>query len=151
MNYNAAEKSNYLYLYDLPKSCTSAVSLASHLKDTTDIVLQRIPQIRRDINRPFYTAIITIENEEKFRKACEALRYFELRPGKWSRGLAFDNDLLGSNPTRIVDHNVFVRKIPSDMSPKQLEDTFSKYGQIKSLKISLNADHSSRGYGFVCF
>ena len=26
-----------------------------------------------------------------------------------------------------------------------------QFGEIKALKISLNADHSSRGYGFVCF
>eukprot|EP00351_Strombidinopsis_sp_SopsisLIS2011_P001952 CAMPEP_0116882214 /NCGR_PEP_ID=MMETSP0463-20121206/14409_1 /TAXON_ID=181622 /ORGANISM="Strombidinopsis sp, Strain SopsisLIS2011" /LENGTH=465 /DNA_ID=CAMNT_0004535101 /DNA_START=398 /DNA_END=1798 /DNA_ORIENTATION=+ len=37
------------------------------------------------------------------------------------------------------------------MNAKQLEEYFSQYGDIKSLKISLNADHSSRGYGFVCF
>ena len=24
-------------------------------------------------------------------------------------------------------------------------------GKIKSLKVSLNSDHSSRGYGFICF
>ena len=37
------------------------------------------------------------------------------------------------------------------MKPSELETFFSKYGDIKSLKISLNSDHSSRGYGFVCF
>jgi len=48
---------------------------------------------------------------------------------------------------------VFVTKIPKDEehNAKWLEDNFSKYGDIKSLKISLNPDHSSRGYGFVCF
>lgn len=24
-------------------------------------------------------------------------------------------------------------------------------GKIKSLKVSLNSDHTSRGYGFICF
>ena len=151
MNYNAAEKSNYLYLYDLPKDTASSISLATYLKDKTDIVLTRIPQIRRDLNRPFYSAIITIPEEEKFRRACTELRYFELKPGKHSRALPYDNDLLGSNPLRIVDHNIFVRKIPAEMTPRQLEEHFSKYGPIKSLKISLNSDHSSRRYGFVCF
>ena len=37
------------------------------------------------------------------------------------------------------------------MTPQQLEEHFSRYGDIKSLKISLNSDHESRGYGFVCF
>jgi polyadenylate-binding protein len=37
------------------------------------------------------------------------------------------------------------------MKNKDLEEHFSKHGDIKSLKISLNQDHTSRGYGFVCF
>lgn len=114
-------------------------------------MLNRIPQIRRDINRPFYSAIITIPEKQQFEIACKELRYFELVEGKPSRGLPFDNDLLGSNTNKIVDHNIFVRKIPEDMKPKELEDFFSKFGTIKSLKISLNSDHSSRKYGFVCF
>jgi polyadenylate-binding protein len=32
-----------------------------------------------------------------------------------------------------------------------MEQEFEKYGKIKSLKISFNPDHSSRGYGFICF
>ena len=142
---------NYLYLYDLPKSETSSARLASVLQQKTGIILSRMPQIRRDLNRPFYSAIMTIPEDDKFTQACQALRYFELTPGKPSRALPFDNDLLGSNPQKIVDHNIFVRKIPKEMSPKDLEEHFSKYGDIKSLKISLNSDHQSRGYGFVCF
>ena len=148
---NAEGKQNYLYLYDLPKEHATSTLLANYLKQKTGIILNRIPQIRRDINRPFYSAIITIPEEEKFQLACKELRYFELVPGKPSRALPYDNDLLGSNPQKIVDHNIFVRKIPKDMSPLKLEEFFQEYGDIKSLKISLNSDHSSRGYGFVCF
>ena len=110
-----------------------------------------MPQIRRDLNRPFYSAIMTIPEEEKFNHACREMRYFELAEGKPSRALPFDNDLLGSNPQKIIDHNIFVRRIPKDMSPQQLEEHFKRHGEIKSLKISLNSDHQSRGYGFVCF
>lgn len=148
---NAEGKQNYLYLYELPKDQATSTNLATYLKNKTNIILNRIPQIRRDINRPFYSAIITIPEEDKFALACKELRYFELVPGKPSRALPYDNDLLGSNPQKIVDHNIFVRKIPEDMKPQQLEEFFSQFGQIKSLKISLNSDHSSRKYGFVCF
>ena len=110
-----------------------------------------MPQIRRDLNRPFYSAIMTIPEDDKFALACKEMRYFELAAGKPSRALPFDNDLLGSNPQKIVDHNIFVRKIPKTLSPPQLEEHFSRYGDIKSLKISLSSDHQSRGYGFVCF
>lgn len=148
---NAEGKQNYLYLYDLPKDHATSTLLATYLKNKTNIVLNRIPQIRRDINRPFYSAIITIPEEEKFQLACKELRYFELVPGKPSRALPYDNDLLGSNPQKIVDHNIFVRKIPDTMTPLELEEFFTQFGSIKSLKISLNSDHSSRKYGFVCF
>ena len=94
---------------------------------------------------------MTIPEEDKFQTACKELRYFELAPGKPSRALPYDNDLLGSNPEKIVDQNIFVRKIPKDLSPKELEEHFSQYGEVKSLKVSLNSDHTSRGYGFVCF
>lgn len=148
---NAEGRQNYLYLYDLPKDRATSTSLATYLLTKTGITLQRIPQIRRDINRPFYSAIMTIAEEDKFQLACKEMRYFQLVDGKHSRGLPYDNDLLGSNPQKIVDHNVFVRRIPKEMSPMELEEHFRKYGDIKSLKISLNSDHKSRGYGFVCF
>jgi len=44
-----------------------------------------------------------------------------------------------------------VRRIPKEITPQALEEHFQRYGDIKSLKISLNSDHQSRGYGFVCF
>lgn len=44
-----------------------------------------------------------------------------------------------------------MRKIDPQTTPLQLEEYFSEYGKIKSLKISFNSDHSSRRYGFVCF
>jgi polyadenylate-binding protein len=46
---------------------------------------------------------------------------------------------------------VFVRKLPDELKADKLHEEFSKFGEIKSLKISLNPDHSSRKYGFICF
>ena len=65
-----AERKNYLYLYDLPKDeCTSAV-IARIIMDKTGFILDRKPLIRRDLNRPFYTAIVIIPDSESFQKAC---------------------------------------------------------------------------------
>ena len=44
-----------------------------------------------------------------------------------------------------------MRKIPKDMTLAKLEEVFLKYGAIKSLCISLNSDHTSKGYGYICF
>ena len=63
---NQAERKNYLYLYDLPKTeCTSAV-IATIIMKSTGFILDRKPQIRRDILRPFYSAIVIIPDHESF-------------------------------------------------------------------------------------
>lgn len=51
----------------------------------------------------------------------------------------------------MLTSNVFVRNIPSEIKPDELENKFSEFGNVKSLKVSLNPDHSSRGYGFIQF
>ena len=144
------DKQNILYLYDLPKDETTSVQLADILKTQAGIELEVPPQIRREITRPFYSAMLKINDNEKFKTACEKLRYFEVK-GKPCRALPFDKDLLGSNKQKILDQNLFVRKVSADVSAKELEEKFGKYGDVKSLKISLNPNHTSRGYGFVCF
>lgn len=137
---------NYFYLYDLPKSVTKT-QICEIIKNKTGIqLLEREPQIKRDLIRPFYSAIISFPTSEKpelVQKAIQELRYFEV-DGKPCRGLPYDNQLLGTNVNKIADNNLFVRKIPKNMSAQQLETEFSKYGKIKSLKISLNADYTSR-------
>jgi polyadenylate-binding protein len=77
------------------------------------------------------------------------MKYFEIR-GKQCRALPFDKQLLGSNKDKLTNNNIFV-KVPKDMRHEDLHKLFEQSGKIKSLKISLNADFSSRGYGFICF
>jgi len=81
--------------------------------------------------------------------AAEKMRYFEI-DGKPCRALPFDRSLLGSNKEKLLDQSVFV-KLPKDILHRDLDKIFSEYGQIKSLKVSLNPDYTSRGYGFICF
>ena len=52
---------------------------------------------------------------------------------------------------RLSEQNIFVRHIPKDIFAEGLEKHFAKFGDIISCKVSLNEDHTSRGYGFVCF
>lgn len=60
----------------------------------------------------------------------------------------------------LQDRNLFVKNIPKGMSLQSLHDKFREFGPIsnqdddkviKSAKISINEDHTSSGYGFVCF
>ena len=144
------DKQYILYLYDLPKESVTSVKLAQLFKDQAGIELDQAPQIKRDITKPFYSAMVKINDPEKFKRACEKMRYFDI-DGKPCRALPFDKDLLGSNKEKIKDHNVFVSKIPAEIKASELEEKFANYGEVKSLKISLNPDHTSRQYGFVCF
>lgn len=134
----------------MPAKTYTSTSLARTIKDLTGYNLENMPQVRRDPNKPFYTALIKIENPDKFAEVAQKLRYFEL-DGKPCRALPYQQDLLGSNITRLVDQNIFVRKIPKDLKHEDLEKEFSKYGEVKSCKVSMNEDHTSRSYGFVCF
>lgn len=81
------------------------------------------------------------------------MRYFEI-DGKPCRSLQFDRNLLGManrEDRGANSSNIFVRNIPKDLKHTDLEDKYQNYGKVKSLKVSLNQDHTSRGYGFIQF
>ena len=141
---------NLLYLYDLPKDTVSSKKLAMIFKEQAGVTLDTRPQIKKDVTRPFYTGIVLIKDPLQYEQACEKMRYFQV-DGKPCRALQFDKNLLGNNKERLSNHNVFVRNIPKNLKHLDLEQKFNQYGKVKSLKVSLNEDHSSRGYGFICF
>lgn len=86
----APENTNILYLYDLPKSQFTSIRLAEIIKETTgyDLVGHSMPQVTRDINKPFYTARVKIEPQDKFEEVSKKLRYFSFN-GKPCRGLPY--------------------------------------------------------------
>ena len=141
---------NIIYLYDLPNKTFTSTALAKVIKEQTGYNLEHMPQVRRDPGKPFYTAVIKIDNPDKFLEVSQKLRYFQLE-GKPCRALPYQTDLLGSNVTRLQEQNLFVRKIPKIIHSEGLENLFKSYGDIISCKVSINEDYSSRGYGFVCF
>lgn len=93
--------------------------------------------------------MVNIKDTKQFEEACQKMKYFEIN-GKQCRALPFDKQLLGSNKDRLLNHNIFV-KVPKNLKNEELHKIFAPSGRIKSLKISINSDYSSRGYGFICF
>lgn len=85
------------------------------------------------------------------------MRYFEIEGNNESekfqcRALPFYNALLGSNKEKLANNNVFYKASPGEiLNYNDLETKFNEYGKIKSLKISLNPDHSQKGFAFICF
>jgi hypothetical protein len=69
---------NIIYFYDLPKSSYTSTRLAEIIKDKTGYILEHMPQVHRDIGKPFYWAILKIENPDKFDEVAQKLRYFSL-------------------------------------------------------------------------
>ena len=102
-------------MYDLPKT-VSSTAIAKKIKEKTGVDLDIAPQIRRDFGKHFYTAILKINDGEKFQQVSNAMRYVEFDE-KPCRALPFDKDFLGGNKSKLHDRNVFVRKIPRDMKP----------------------------------
>ena len=73
-----------------------------------------MPQVRRDPAKPFYTAMIKIDNPEKYHEIAKKLRFFNFED-KPCRALPYSSELLGSNVTRLTSQNLFVRRIPKDI------------------------------------
>merc|ERR1712100_734413 len=93
--------------------------------------------IRKDITRPFYSAIVSIQDPQQFAKAVEAMKFFKISE-KPCRALQFDKQLLGVNKEKLAGSNVFVRSIPKNLEHEDLQKKFEAMGKIKSLKVSLN-------------
>lgn len=87
---------NILYLYDLPKDEVTSVKISEAIKQKTDYELNDIPQIRRDMNREFYTAVVKIEDTPAFKEIAKKLKYFNIE-AKPCRALPYDKEFLGVN------------------------------------------------------
>lgn len=61
---------NNIFLYDLPKGSSTSTSIAKVIFDNTGYKLETMPQIRRDPNKIFYSAVIKIENSDKFKEVA---------------------------------------------------------------------------------
>lgn len=80
MHYSTGDQSqNLIYLYDLPREETDSRRIAIAFKETAGINLDSKPQIRKDISRPFYSAIVSIKDASDFHRACERMKYFDIK------------------------------------------------------------------------
>jgi len=106
---------NLLYLYDLPKDTITSTKIATKIKEVADYDLPDPPQIKRDPNKPFYTAMVKINDPEKFKQVATKMKYFDI-DGKQCRALPFGRDLLGINRNQISKNNIFVRHLDKNVN-----------------------------------
>lgn len=99
----------------------------------------------------FGYAFIGIKNSaQKAEEAIERFNYQKI-PGfpKTLRICWYNMDRSGIKNKDSV--NVFVKKIPSEVSHQAFHDYYAKFGNIVSLKIAESDEGESLGYGFVMF
>ena len=99
----------------------------------------------------FGYAFIGIKNSSS--KAEEAINKFNYQkiPGfkKTIKVCWYNMDRTASKHRE--DLNVFVKKIPKEVTHKDFHDYYSRFGNINSLKIAEDDEGESLGYGFVLF
>lgn len=77
----------------------------------------------------------------------ERIRFPEIK-GKTCRALPYKKDLVVKLSSKT---SLFVKGFNKSWSHSSLYELFQEFGEVMSCKISLNADHSNRGYGFVSY
>ena len=50
-----------------------------------------------------------------------------------------------------LENNIFVKKIPKEITPKEFDEYFRKFGNIVSAKLAEDEEGESMGYGFVLY
>jgi RNA recognition motif-containing protein len=90
--------------------------------------------------------VITLTNAA--RKLTKEIRFPQIK-GKTCRVLPFEKDLkIKKFDTK---SSLFIKNLSKDWTHKDLYEMFKDFGDINSVKVSLNENHLSRGYGFVQF
>jgi len=120
------------------------------------------------------SAIISMETEDAANKAREALNnhaigeatlYVDSLQKKSDRQRILSSKIHENNSilnSQFKNCNLHIKNLPEKCTEKQLSEEFSKYGEIKSLKIpkyilvtkvgnQLKEEIVSRGFGYVCF
>jgi len=147
------DSKNILYLYDLPKENITSVTIAQKIKDVTKYDIQDQPQIKRDMNKPFYTAMVRINDSEKFKEVAHAMKYFDIN-GKPCRALPYMKEVTAAQRGNMnKNNNLFIKGLPKELTSQTLDEKFKEVlggDFVQSAKVSINPDYSSRGYGFVC-
>ena len=99
------------------------------------------------LKRSLGYAYVNFHNQADAERALETMNYTMIqgRPCRimWSQR---DPSLRKSGVG-----NVFVKSLHADVHHKELQDTFSLFGNILSCKVALDAEGKSKGYGYVHF
>ncbi len=93
---------------------------------------------------------LTFPSKAAYHEMCEKIRYFEI-DGKECRALCHEREIGQKLDGDDDKKSVFVRNLPASMKQAELHQIYQEYGFIVSLKIAMDANHASKGYGYITF
>ena len=101
-----------------------------------------------DTRESFGYAFIGFKNMNKAEEAMNKLNYSKL--AKKTIHISWYNRE-PENYRSKIENNIFVKKIPKNVTQKEFYDYFNKFGNIISCKIAEDEDGESMGFGFVLY
>lgn len=177
-NFQSIQDNNpIIYLYNLPKAHATSVKIAEIMKKVADYDLKDPvqfkdyrPNVNTGLPSPFVKGIIKIDPADLPAVAAK-LKYFEFKDNEGSIWNCSSQPYEKRFKELLLHNNVFIRNIPVDTTPAQLEEKFKEFGEVKSVMIvtapalkvnttpegkkSLEVDESKPptnvGHGFVMF
>jgi polyadenylate-binding protein len=107
-------------------------------------------KIAKDHNtrESFGYAFIGFKNNAKAEEAIKKLNYSKL--AKKTLRISWYNREPGNFRSKL-ENNIFVKKIPKEITPKEFDEYFRKFGNIVSAKLAEDEEGESMGYGFVLY
>lgn len=96
----------------------------------------------------FGYAFVGFRSHSKAEEAISKLNYSKL--GKKTLRISWfnrDSNNLRNHP----EYNIYVKKIPKDVTHQEFHDYFSKFGNIISAKLAEDEEGEMMGYGFVLY
>ena len=107
-------------------------------------------KIAKDHNtrESFGYAFIGFKNNAKAEEAIKKLNYSKL--AKKTLRISWYNREPGNSRNK-TENNVFVKKIPKEVTAKEFDEYFRKFGNIVSAKLAEDEEGESMGYGFVLY
>ena len=107
-------------------------------------------KIAKDHNtrESFGYAFIGFKNNAKAEEAIKKLNYSKL--AKKTLRISWYNREPGNFRSKI-ENNIFVKKIPKEVTAKEFDEYFRKFGNIVSAKLAEDEEGESMGYGFVLY